>query len=118
MVFVSLDLILTRGRIAGSTMDAMSDAIEGADVMLYGVSLRYKESSNCRLVRCHCRSAFDLIDNCSHAADVTELDIAGSKLCPSTRARYDPDHDAEGLLAKGLARSDHGDEALVPVLGC
>ena len=30
-------------------MDAMSDAIEGADVMLYGVSLRYKESANCRL---------------------------------------------------------------------
>ena len=30
-------------------MDAMSDAIEGADVMLYSVSLRYKESSNCRL---------------------------------------------------------------------
>ena len=33
---------------AGSTMDAMSDAIEGADVMLYGVSLRYKESANVR----------------------------------------------------------------------
>ena len=33
----------------GSTMDAMSDAIEGADVMLYGVSLAYKESANCRL---------------------------------------------------------------------
>ena len=30
-------------------MDAMSEAIEGADVMLYGVSLRYKESANCRL---------------------------------------------------------------------
>ena len=30
----------------GSTMDAMSDAIEGADVMMYGVSLRYKESAN------------------------------------------------------------------------
>ena len=32
-------------------MDAWlrSDAIEGADVMLYGVSLAYKESSNCRL---------------------------------------------------------------------
>ena len=30
-------------------MDAMSDAIEGADVMLYGVSLQYKESANCRL---------------------------------------------------------------------
>ena len=27
-------------------MDATSDAIEGADVMLYGVSLRYKESAN------------------------------------------------------------------------
>ena len=27
-------------------MDAMSDAIERADVMLYGVSLAYKESAN------------------------------------------------------------------------
>ena len=35
--------------VAGSTMDAMSDAIEGAAVMLYGVSLAYKESANCRL---------------------------------------------------------------------
>jgi hypothetical protein len=47
---------------AGSTMDAMSDAIEGADVMLYGVSLRYKESANVRkapvavLSVCVCRS--------------------------------------------------------------
>ena len=32
----------------GSTMDAVSDAIEGADVMLYGVSLAYKESANVR----------------------------------------------------------------------
>ena len=32
----------------GSTMDAMSDAIEAADVMLYGVSLAYKESANVR----------------------------------------------------------------------
>ena len=31
---------------AGSTVDAMSDAIERADVMLYGVSLAYKESAN------------------------------------------------------------------------
>ncbi len=29
-------------------MDAMSEAIEGADVMLYSVSLRYKESANVR----------------------------------------------------------------------
>ena len=27
----------------------MSDAVEGAEVMLYGVSKRYKESANCRL---------------------------------------------------------------------
>ena len=46
--FVALQLIsltLTEGD-AGSTVDAMSDAIEGADVMLYGVSLAYKESAN------------------------------------------------------------------------
>jgi|EP01046_Picozoa_sp_COSAG06_P025738 hypothetical protein len=36
-------------------MDAMSDAIEGADVMLYGVSLRYKESANVRA--CHTQPA-------------------------------------------------------------
>eukprot|EP01043_Picozoa_sp_COSAG02_P022733 COSAG02_NODE_1190_length_13989_cov_9.869978_3_plen_41_part_00 len=29
-------------------MDAMSDAIEGAAVMLYGISLAYKESANVR----------------------------------------------------------------------
>ena len=29
-------------------MDAMSDAIEGADVMLYGVCIQYKESANVR----------------------------------------------------------------------
>ena len=34
----------------GSTMDAMSDAIEGADVMVYGVSLAYKESANVRVL--------------------------------------------------------------------
>ena len=27
----------------------MSDAVEGAEVMIYGVSRRYKESANCRL---------------------------------------------------------------------
>ena len=33
----------------GSTVDAMSLAIEGADVFLYGISRAYKESTNCRL---------------------------------------------------------------------
>jgi hypothetical protein len=33
----------------GSTMDAMSDAVDKAEVMLYGASLAYKESGNCRM---------------------------------------------------------------------
>jgi hypothetical protein len=43
-----------------STMDAMSDAIEGADVMLYGVSLGYKESAN---VSCMCSASFRALDS-------------------------------------------------------
>ena len=35
----------------GSTIDAMSDAIDGAAVMLCGISLAYKESAN---VSCSC----------------------------------------------------------------
>ena len=39
-------------------MDAMSDAIEGADVMLYGVSLAYKESANVSTIESHrCRQS-------------------------------------------------------------
>lgn len=30
-------------------MDAMSAAIDGCEMMLFGVSLKYKESGNCRL---------------------------------------------------------------------
>jgi hypothetical protein len=33
----------------GSVVDAMSEAIESAAVVLFGVSERYKESANCRL---------------------------------------------------------------------
>ena len=29
-------------------MDAMSEAVEGAEVLLYAVSEKYKESANCR----------------------------------------------------------------------
>lgn len=32
----------------GSTMDAMSAAVDNSEVVLYGVSLAYKESANCR----------------------------------------------------------------------
>ena len=33
----------------GSTMDAMADAVDNACVFLFGVSLSYKESANCRM---------------------------------------------------------------------
>lgn len=33
----------------GNVVDSMSEAIEAADIILYGVSLAYKESANCRL---------------------------------------------------------------------
>ena len=33
----------------GSTVDAMSDAVDNAAVMLSCISLEYKESANCRL---------------------------------------------------------------------
>ena len=46
MVLQLIGLETPTGGDAGSTVDAMSDAIEGADVMLYGVSLAYKESAN------------------------------------------------------------------------
>ena len=51
--FATLQLIglASTGGDAGSTVDAMSDAIEGADVMIYGVSLAYKESANVSALR-------------------------------------------------------------------
>ena len=35
--------------IKGSTIDAMSDAIDNAAVIVFCVTLKYKESANCRL---------------------------------------------------------------------
>eukprot|EP01048_Picozoa_sp_COSAG05_P000290 COSAG05_NODE_7_length_42457_cov_58.929152_47_plen_207_part_00 len=36
-------------KMQGSTVEAMSAAVEGAAVMCYGISRAYKESANCRL---------------------------------------------------------------------
>ena len=33
----------------GNIMDAMAEAVDGADVVLYSVSEAYKDSANCRL---------------------------------------------------------------------
>ena len=80
-------------------MDAMSDAIEGADVMLYGVCLQYKESANCRLEAsclylfwCRCTSRQRLSCSC-----------ATGQLRPPAEAGHDPTNDADGLPAKGMA---------------
>ena len=53
-------------------MDAMSHAIEGADVMLYGVSLAYKESSNCR-PEANCESRNELQN--SHILQLTQISL-------------------------------------------
>jgi hypothetical protein len=43
-------VLMTRRRACrGNTVDAMSHAVDGAEVVLFGVSLMYKESANCRL---------------------------------------------------------------------
>ena len=83
----------------GSTIDAMSDAIDGAAVMLFGVSLAYKESANCRLEAsclCACRVV------CIQQQRLTSSCSAG-QLRPSTGAGHDPIDGAEGLLAEGMA---------------
>ena len=36
-------------KMQGSTVEAMSSAVEGAAVMCYGISQAYKESTNCRM---------------------------------------------------------------------
>ena len=55
MEWLSVDtLIACRGSMKGSTVDAMSDAVDNAEVMLFCVSLEYKESANCRLEANYC----------------------------------------------------------------
>ena len=55
-------------------MDAMSDAIEGADVMLYGVSLAYKESANVSTI-----------------SNMSLSDVGSLSLCCSPRLKSDGD---------------------------
>ena len=49
VVAVSLIRNASHQNMKGNTVDAMSDAIDSAEVVLFGVSLKYKESANCRL---------------------------------------------------------------------
>ena len=80
-------------------MDAMSDAIEGADVMLYGVSLRYKESANVSVPRAvtidaAAESAITHVRSCIF----WHLSVSnGGELRPSARAGHDPADASEGL---------------------
>jgi hypothetical protein len=96
----------------------MSDAIEGADVMLYGVSLAYKESANVSAFsNLSTVCGWSSLPRCASALgddDVLHLAVPnGGQLCPSARARYDPSDDAEGLLAERMARSDPRDKDVV-----
>eukprot|EP01043_Picozoa_sp_COSAG02_P000337 COSAG02_NODE_6_length_64796_cov_76.792865_20_plen_442_part_00 len=104
-------------------MDAMSDAIEGADVMLYGVSLAYKESANVRVASHSAFSPADVWIDCillgvcltdsaccgGGGGYCTAVPIGG-QLRSSAGAGHDPTDDAVGLLANGLGdyTTDHG----------
>ena len=88
-------------------MDAMSDAIEGADVMLYAVSLQYKESANVRAV------AQDAVDSrsallvcCTSRVYLTACVFSvsiGGQLRPPAGAGHDPTDDAARLQASRVA---------------
>ena len=62
----------------GSTIDAMSDAIDRAEIMLYTVSLPYKESANCRL-EATCEARTPLL------AAKLECSLADAGRCLQTR---------------------------------
>ena len=50
----------------GSTVDSMADAIDGAYIILYGISQAYKDSQNCR-VSLHITSVLvDRFDSSDH----------------------------------------------------
>jgi hypothetical protein len=57
-------------------MDAMSDAIEGADVMLYGVSLAYKESANVSGLSNRERIWYSLPGSCSPCMQADAVVVA------------------------------------------
>ena len=57
-------------------MDAMSDAIEGADVMLYGVSLAYKESANVSGLSNRERIWYSLSGSCSPCMQADAVVVA------------------------------------------
>ena len=77
-------------------MDAMSDAIEGADVMLYGVSLRYKESSNCRLEANVSGSKHLILVQLALLTTSASV-VMGMLVCTSAGAGHDPTDDAGKL---------------------
>ena len=91
-------------------MDAMSDAIEGADVMLYGVSLAYKESANVRswqAGRLICPSLLLMLYvrvRLSKFVSVCVLSVSiGGQLRAPARAGHDPTDDAARLQASRMA---------------
>ena len=66
-------------------MDAMSEAVEGADVMLYGVSLAYKESANCREYTSIQSNAMELV---ILRTRLTKPSLASLCVCAGLEANY------------------------------
>eukprot|EP01043_Picozoa_sp_COSAG02_P051665 COSAG02_NODE_5468_length_4297_cov_3.717008_4_plen_84_part_00 len=83
----------------------MSDAIEGADVMLYGVCLRYKESANVSVpgavtIDAAAESAVTHVGSCIFC----HLSVSnGGELRSSAGAGHDPTDDARKLQTTRLA---------------
>ena len=87
-------------------MDAMSDAIEGADVMLYGESLRYKESANVSASGCVGLLLIGSFAYLCVGRDIVRRILSvsiGGELRPSAGAGHDPADDGQRLQAAGLA---------------
>ena len=66
----------------------MSDAIEGADVMLYGVSLRYKESAN---VRAH-HMTFNGSSGCADIGHSAAASACADRLLTCLQCRMDANY--------------------------
>ena len=106
-----------------------SDAIEGADVMLYGVSLACESHTAMVFFQYICVNDVHgcfLIVSCgllalAYRQGVIELQNGG-KLCSSTRAGHGTSHDEPRICSEGLAGSDPRNEDVVvssqAICGC
>ena len=103
----------------GSVMDAMAEAVDGCCCMLFGVSLAYKESGNCRL-----EANYGAQRSCDNITAFRSTALCGSTVTycadralfvaysPPVQRRDDPDDDGRRIQRQGVARADIGDPPL------